>query len=356
MGFSDILGVGALGTGILGSILSSRNQSKLIKLQQQENQLNRDFNAEQAQLSRDFATDMFNRTNEYNSPVNAVSRLRSAGLNPALAISTGFLGSQAAATSPSGAASSAGSISVPPLDYSGIAQSPLIAAQVAKTKAETNEINSRIPLQTRLMSLDADFKSIGIDLSKFDLENMKPQELNNLIKTGEQISALTDSIVQQGSLTEAQIRDVTASAKSKEIANRYAPQLNEVSIAEMRSKVGLDEATTLRLSALLAGEIAQQKATLADTYASVRQKDSQTSVNTETARGLNFANMLSESNLKKWGLDYLSDKQISSFEAYCNKAADDFSNGNYLSGSKNFLMSFLSLGSDFLKGIVQVGK
>ena len=59
----------------------------------QQAQLTRDFDAEQAQINRDFQgqmqsqqmqwnEDMWNKQNEYNTPANQLSRASAAGINP----------------------------------------------------------------------------------------------------------------------------------------------------------------------------------------------------------------------------------------------------------------------------------
>lgn len=59
------------GSGIIGGIIANRANAK-------ENQRNREWNEK-----------MWNMTNEYNRPINVVSRYAEAGLNPALALSDG---------------------------------------------------------------------------------------------------------------------------------------------------------------------------------------------------------------------------------------------------------------------------
>lgn len=70
-----------------------------------------EFQAEQAQIERDYQTDMWNRTNEYNSAVNQRARLEEAGLNPYLMMDGGDAGS---ATSVSGVNPPSGGTVSPP--------------------------------------------------------------------------------------------------------------------------------------------------------------------------------------------------------------------------------------------------
>ena len=63
---------------ITGAGLNYNNQKKL---QQQQNE----FNRQMAELQNKWNIDAWNRTNEYNTPVNQVKRLMDAGLSPYLA-------------------------------------------------------------------------------------------------------------------------------------------------------------------------------------------------------------------------------------------------------------------------------
>lgn len=61
--------------------------------EREERQRSQRFQAEQAQLERDYQTEMWNKTNEYNSAVNQRARLEEAGLNPYLMMDGGDAGS-----------------------------------------------------------------------------------------------------------------------------------------------------------------------------------------------------------------------------------------------------------------------
>lgn len=63
------------------------------RFQREERQRSQQFQAEQAQIERDYQTKMWNETNEYNSAVNQRARLEEAGLNPYLMMDGGDAGS-----------------------------------------------------------------------------------------------------------------------------------------------------------------------------------------------------------------------------------------------------------------------
>ena len=166
--FGLLGGLASAAGGIFSSIQSSKNAKRQIAAQQQENALNRQFNSEEAQKTRDFQLQMFNKENEYNDPSAVMARMRKAGVNPALAYG-GFADSASVGSAPS--ASSSGGISPVGVDYSGIqsagravldamavkAQTRLTNAQAEKTEAET-------PWVDRLNSSLVALQKAGVDL------------------------------------------------------------------------------------------------------------------------------------------------------------------------------------------------
>ena len=81
-------GIIAAGASLASNVIGSSSQSSTNETSKEIAEMNNKFNAEQAQLNRDWQEDMWNKNNEYNSPSAMISR----GLNP-------FIGSNAGAVS-----------------------------------------------------------------------------------------------------------------------------------------------------------------------------------------------------------------------------------------------------------------
>lgn len=111
---STILG----GLGIGGSLYSNAQSSK-------EAKKNRKFQAEQAQLNRDWLTRMSNTAHQ-----REVEDLRSAGLNPILSAMSGNGASIPSASTPTGAQATVG------MDTSGFAKGADIALDSLRTKTQ----------------------------------------------------------------------------------------------------------------------------------------------------------------------------------------------------------------------------
>ena len=93
-----LAGIGSLASSIIGSSQSSSNVGSQISAQAAENQKNRDWQTQQAEIARgyntqeriatqDFALQMMDKQNAYNSPNHQAALLREAGLNPQIALS-----------------------------------------------------------------------------------------------------------------------------------------------------------------------------------------------------------------------------------------------------------------------------
>ena len=71
-------GIIAAGASLAGNAIGSASQSSTNDTSKEIAEMNNRFNAEQAQLQRDWQEKMWNKNNEYNSPRAMISR----GLNP----------------------------------------------------------------------------------------------------------------------------------------------------------------------------------------------------------------------------------------------------------------------------------
>ena len=135
---SPIIGaVGTLGAGIAGAIGGSKSTSSANAMNYKINQMNNEFNAAEAQKSRDYQTEMWERTNAYNDPSAVRQRLASAGYNPYLALNSGAAGTASNVGSPS-TASAASAAPQQPYDWSTLASSISSAAQVFNQTQQSN--------------------------------------------------------------------------------------------------------------------------------------------------------------------------------------------------------------------------
>lgn len=229
-------------------------------------QLNRSFQRQEAQKTRDWQEEMWNKQNEYNSPEAMISR----GLNPFIQGASGT-----GASVPTGA--QAGSVSTPSMqaphfDFSSVGQALASFAQAKKLISESNQINVMTPYMIEKMKGDTNYKQIGVGESGYWDKNtgrisaeldqsMERQQLENAVAAGKLSAAQTTQIylqsdsqailnkymdaqqqadlftkaqylynlVQQGALTEKQIQTeiqrailVAAQAQGQKITNKMA--------------------------------------------------------------------------------------------------------------------------------------
>lgn len=191
--------VNGLGS-VLGFVGQNANISKQIKVQQQENQKNREYNMMLAQQQNAWNVEQWERENEYNTPVNQMSRLKAAGINPNLAYSNGV--SNLAAASPdmtSGAPSS-------PVDMSPLGQratlgqaiqmaltNEAVRADIDNVKANTRKTLADAGISETQLSYEDAKQKLGIQISQQLYDNMK-EEFNNLFELGRKYALENESI------------------------------------------------------------------------------------------------------------------------------------------------------------------
>lgn len=154
-----------------------------LRLQKEENEKNRQYNAEQAAITRQFNADQadlaYNRVlqqNQYNTPLAQMQRYREAGLNPNLLYgdfnSSLQMSGGTAASGP--AASSSGSVGVGLPDTSGLGNLGTGLLQASKAAAEI-----------KLMKAQADKLNSETDLNVIE-KQYKPSLYENTLKLGDQ--------------------------------------------------------------------------------------------------------------------------------------------------------------------------
>lgn len=186
---------------LIGAAGQNANINKQIAAQSRENEKNRQYNLQLAQMQNQWSVEQWERENEYNSPANQMSRLKSAGINPNLAYSNGV--SNLAAASPgmtSGAPSS-------PVDMSALGQRATLgqAIQLALTNEAQRAAIDNTKAQTRKTLADAGISEtqleyedakqlIGLDLMRqtYDKNSKEWQILGEELKQAKNNSFMSD--------------------------------------------------------------------------------------------------------------------------------------------------------------------
>lgn len=119
------------------------------KFQEEQNRLNREFQSAEAEKQRQYATEMWNKTNEYNDPSAVRERLVAAGLNPNLAMGGGVIGASSA-SNPIVAPAPVGSSTAPSFSQAGRITTGLSTSDF-NVSTERKEIKART---TRIQKLN----------------------------------------------------------------------------------------------------------------------------------------------------------------------------------------------------------
>lgn len=216
VGAGIVTGIGSLVGNIFGT-KSSNSQNMRI------NKMNNDFNAREAEKARQYQTEMWNKTNEWNSPKNIRKRLEEAGYNPYLGMDSSNVGT-AGSVGSSSSASAAPPIQNNPLQFDGIQNALSTAIQMDNaTKVSNAEVNN---LQGQRGLADVQAADI---LSNIDWYKFSPEYRNWLQTTGMSRAQLSFDTDQQNlenlrwvnKIQRAQRTEILLSNDAKSIINKY---------------------------------------------------------------------------------------------------------------------------------------
>lgn len=229
-------GIIAAGASLAGNAIGASSQNKTNQTSIDINRENNAFNAQQAQIQRDWQEKMWGMNNSYNSPNAMISR----GLNPFVQGSAAMAGSRSPASGGAAAtAATSPSLQAFRPDFSdvGSALASMAQARASMINAEQNAVLT--PYRINKILGDTNYRNIGVGQSGYWnastgersalLDQSKEyQELKNMEFTGRLISAqeaqiLLDSQAQQilnKYLDEQQQADLFI--KGQTLANLYA--------------------------------------------------------------------------------------------------------------------------------------
>lgn len=335
--------IASAASGVLSSLMSNSSAQESLKAQREENVLNRKFNSAEAQKSRDFQRQMFDAENAYNDPKRVVSRLMSAGLNPALAF-----GNFADSASVSGGSSASYGNGVNPAmpDWSGIhsagraaLENEMIQAQIRLADAQAGKFNAETNWVDKVNQSIVNLNNSGFDLniSKANLTDSQAKLIEPTIK---KLETEISNLKTQGEISKEQLKQAFSDTRIKEIEAKYK-ESDEVSrIQQQFASAHLSEEQAIRVSTLLSYE--------------VRESLSRIAVNNSTSNLQNFQFHLNEAMKTLAGLGGLADKQLQIIESTINSAfvgnrvAQQNADTNSRNAEVNEFNSFMSVFTSML--------
>lgn len=211
----------------IGNVVST---NKTNKSNMAINQMNNEFNAAEAEKARQFQLEMWNLTNEYNSPSAARQRRSEAGYNPYLGFEDSGTASSAGSTAPASAASP---LSMQRQDFSGISNTLSSALQIAnQSKVADAQVQN---LQGQKSLADAQAQQT---LSNVDWYKLGPEYKNWLKTTGvmrANLSLNTDrqqleNMQWSQKVMSAQRTNLLLSGDSQRTINKYLDQAQQLQL------------------------------------------------------------------------------------------------------------------------------
>lgn len=308
-------GIIAAGASLAGNAIGASSQNKTNEASKEIAEMNNKFNAEQAQLQRDWQEDMWNKNNEYNSPQALISR----GLNP-------FIGSNVGAgvsKSPASGGVAASAAAPPSLqafrpDFSdvGSALASMAQSRAAMMNAEQNA--ALTPYYINKILGDTNYRNIGVGQSGY--WNASTGKRSALLDQSKEYQELKNMEF-AGRLTSAQEAQILLDSKAQQTLNKY---LDEQQQADLFIK-GQTLANLYAQGALTEAQYKNQMAQAVKTAAETNGLRINNMIASQTADSLIYANI--QSNRAR-GLSSLWDSKnidiLKNVEYSKNKALSDY--------------------------------
>lgn len=231
VGAGLVAGAASLAGNTIGTISSNSKNMQI-------NKMNNEFNALEAEKARKYQTEMWNKTNEWNSPKNVRKRLQEAGYNPYLGLDSSNVGTAQSAGS-SSPASAASPIQNNPLQFDGIQNALSTAIQMDNATKVSNAEVSNLQGQKSLSDAKA-----ADTLSNIDWYKLTPEYRNWLQTTGMSRAQLSFNTDRQNlenmqwinKIQRAQRTDILLSNEAKGIINKYLDSSQSLQLKMMANQ------------------------------------------------------------------------------------------------------------------------
>lgn len=273
--------VASLLGGIGSSLFSSSSANKQLKMQVQENEKNRQFNAMQAALARQYNTEMIDKQNAYNDPSAVMARLLKAGIHPALAYTNGSGISNLGVGSTGMAASSSGSVGTSLPDFSGIrdagvsmSQSMDLAegAELKRVTAGLTEKQVEYFDKTKEKEFAVMDSTVLVNRGNYELSKMERAQVAKNIDVLDQTAK---SIAQDILLKYKQNQIMSYEVYCKKIEAIYKLPSLSAQLESFRAAANLNRAQAIEVLSTLSYDIALLQAKTSEAYASSKNQNNQ---------------------------------------------------------------------------------
>lgn len=217
-------GIIAAGASLAGNAIGAFSQNKTNQASIDINRENNAFNAQQAQIQRDWQEKMWGMNNSYNSPNAMISR----GLNPFVQGSAAMAGSRSPASGGATAsASSAPSLQAFRPDFSdvGTALASMAQARAAMINAEQNA--ALTPYKMQQILGDTNYRNIGVGQSGY--WNASTGRRSALLDQSKEYQELKNMEF-AGRLTSAQESQILLDSQAQQILNKYLDEQQQADL------------------------------------------------------------------------------------------------------------------------------
>lgn len=217
-------GIIAAGASLAGNAIGASSQNKTNQTSIDINRENNAFNAQQAQIQRDWQEKMWGMNNSYNSPNAMISR----GLNPFVQGSAAMAGSR----SPASGGAAASSAPAPSLqafrpDFSdvGTALASMAQARAAMINADQNA--ALTPYKIQQILGDTNYRNIGVGQSGY--WNASTGRKSALLDQSKEYQELKNMEF-AGRLTSAQESQILLDSHAQQILNKYLDEQQQADL------------------------------------------------------------------------------------------------------------------------------
>lgn len=217
-------GIIAAGASLAGNAIGASSQNKTNQTSIDINRENNAFNAQQAQIQRDWQEKMWGMNNSYNSPNAMISR----GLNPFVQGSAAMAGSRSPASGGAAAsASSAPSLQAFRPDFSdvGTALASMAQARASMINAEQNA--ALTPYRINQILGDTNYRNIGVGQSGY--WNASTGRRSALLDQSKEYQELRNMEF-AGRLTSAQESQILLDSQAQQILNKYLDEQQQADL------------------------------------------------------------------------------------------------------------------------------